>query len=290
MDCPWCNPSTTDRVQTIRRTMKNNVILITGSTDGIGRQAALELAATGATIVVHGRDHDRGRKTVDEIRTATGNQNVELVIADLSSLRQVREMAGKILRSYNRLDVLVNNAGVFMKTRQLSADGFELTFAVNHLAPFLLTNLLLVLLRKSSAARVITVSSVAHMRGTVDFENLQGEKAFGGYNAYARSKLANVLFTYELARRLEGTTVTANCLHPGVIATKLLRTGFSMSGAHPADGAATIVYLATSPAVGSMSGRYFENMREVSSSPTTHNKDLQHKLWEISERLTALPQ
>jgi NAD(P)-dependent dehydrogenase (short-subunit alcohol dehydrogenase family) len=268
--------------------MKNNVILITGSTDGIGRQAALELAATGATIIVHGRDHDRGRKTVTDIQTATGNHNVDLLIADLSSLHQVRLLADMVLSSYKRLDVLVHNAGVFMKTRQLSEDGFEMTFAVNHLAPFLLTNLLMDLLRQSSPARIITVSSVTHMRVTLDFQNLQGEKAFGGYNAYSLSKLANVFFTYELARRLEGTGVTANCLHPGVIATKLLRAGFNISGAHPADGAATIVYLATSSDVDAVSGKYFENKREVSSSPTTHNKELQLKLWEISEKLTGL--
>lgn len=268
--------------------MKNNVILITGSTDGIGRQAALELASTGAIILVHGRDRDRGEKIVNEIRIATGNQKVSLLTANLSSLRQVRQLAGEVISSYGRLDVLVNNAGVFMKTRQLSEDGFEMTFAVNHLAPFLLTNLLLDLLRKSPPARIVTVSSVAHMRGTMDFENLQGEKAFGGYNAYALSKMANILFSYELARKLEGTGVTANCLHPGVIATKLLRTGFNISGAHPADGAATIVYLATSPAVGTISGKYFENKREISSSPTTHNTGLQRKLWEISEKLTGL--
>jgi NAD(P)-dependent dehydrogenase (short-subunit alcohol dehydrogenase family) len=268
--------------------MKNKVILITGSTDGIGRQAALELAATGAKIIVHGRDTVRGERIVNEIRTATGNRNVDLLVADFSSLQQVRQLAGKILSWYERLDVLVNNAGVFMKSREMTEEGHEMTFAVNHLAPFLLTNLLLGLLRNSSPARVITVASVAHMRGKMDFENLQGERAFGGYNAYALSKLANILFTYELARRIEGTGVTANCLHPGVIDTKLLRTGFSFAGVHPADGASTIVYLATSVAVGKTSGKYFENKREVSSSPASHNTDFQKKLWAISETLTGL--
>lgn len=268
--------------------MKSSVVVITGSTDGIGRQAALELAATGATIVVHGRDRARGQKAVSEIRSATGNEHVDLLIADLSSLRQVRGLANEILVRYHRIDVLINNAGVYMKTRVLTEDGAELTFAVNHLAPFLLTNLLLERLKKSSPARIITVSSVAHMRGTLDFDNLQGEKTFGAYEAYSRSKLANVLFTYELARRLEGTGVTANCLHPGVIATKLLRAGFSFSGAPVENGASTIVYLATSPEVEKVSGGYFENRRAVSSSRLTHNEDCQKRLWEVSEGLSGL--
>jgi NAD(P)-dependent dehydrogenase (short-subunit alcohol dehydrogenase family) len=259
--------------------MKSSVVVITGSTDGIGRQAALELAATGATIVVHGRDRARGQKAVSEIRSATGNEHIDLLIADLSSLRQVRGLADEILVRYHRIDVLINNAGVYMKTRVLTEDGAELTFAVNHLAPFLLTNLLLERLKKSSPARIITVSSVAHMRGTLDFDNLQGEKTFGAYEAYSRSKLANVLFTYELARRLEGTGVTANCL---------LRAGFSFSGAPVENGASTIVYLATSPEVEKVSGGYFENRRAVSSSRLTHNEDCQKRLWEVSEGLSGL--
>jgi retinol dehydrogenase-14 len=224
--------------------MQDKTILITGSTDGIGRQAALELAALGSRVIVHGRNASRGRTVVEEIQTATGNQNVDLIIADLSSQKQVRQLAAEVLKRYDRLHVLVNNAGVFMNERQVTEDGLETTFAVNHLAPFLLTNLLLDLLKKSAPSRVVTVSSVVHTRGKIDFDNLQAEKRFGSYSAYALSKLANVLFTYQLARLLEGTGVTVNCLHPGVVGTKLLRVGFDMPGSSTADTAPRVCFSA----------------------------------------------
>ena len=238
--------------------MHNKVILITGSTDGIGREAALELAARGFTVFVHGRSIFRARNVAEEIRTATGNKHAEVLAADLSSQRQVRELASEISKRCDSLDVLINNAGVFMNERQVTEDGLELSFAVNHLAPFLLTNLLLGLLQKSTPARIITVSSMVHAQGRVDFSDLQSEKRFVGYDAYALSKLGNVLFTYELAERLQGTGVTANCLHPGVIATKLLRAAFESDGASPAEGAATMLYLATSPEVEQVTGRYYQ--------------------------------
>jgi len=268
--------------------MKDKVALITGSTDGIGRQAALELASMGATVYVHGRDALRGGNVVEEIRKATGNQRVELLIADLSSLEHVRRLAAEVIERCTNLHILINNAGVFMTERRMTQDGFETTFQVNHLAPFLLTNLLLDLLKKSAPARVITVSSVAHTRGSLDFENLQSEKNFGGYSAYARSKLANVLFTYELAERLKGTDVTSNCLHPGVVGTKLLRTGFDMQGASTADGAETIVYLANSPEVDGVSGLYFQDKRQTPSSPVTYDVELRKTFWQASERFTGL--
>jgi NAD(P)-dependent dehydrogenase (short-subunit alcohol dehydrogenase family) len=268
--------------------MKNKVVLITGSTDGIGRQAAVELAALGATVLVHGRNESRGKVAVEEIQTSTGNQKVDLLISDLSSLKQVRELAAEVERRYDRLDVLLNNAGVFMNERILTEDGFEMTYAVNHLAPFLLTNLLLNLLKKSAPSRVVTVSSVAHTRGRIDFENLQAEKTFAGYYAYALSKLANVLFTYQLARLLEGAGVTSNCLHPGVIGTKLLRTGFNMPGASTADGAETLVHLASSPEVQRTTGKYFQNRVSISSSPTTYDETLQRELWKVSQKQTGL--
>ena len=268
--------------------MKDKIVLITGSTDGIGRQAAVELAALGGTILIHGRDADRGKSAVEEIQTATGNQNVDLFIADLSSQRQVRRFAAEVSDRYHNLHVLINNAGVFMNDRQLTEDGVEMTFAVNYLAPFLLTNLLLDLLKQSAPSRVITVSSVAHTRGKLDFENLQAEKSFGGYSAYALSKLANVLFTFELAERLRGTNVTSNCLHPGVIDTKLLRTGFTMAGGSTADGAETLIYLATSPDVEGTTGKYFQDKAEAPSSPTTLDATLRKNLWEKSEALTGL--
>ncbi len=268
--------------------MQDKVILITGSTDGIGRQAALELAALGSTVIVHGRDASRGKTVVEEIQTATGNQKVDLFTADLSSQKQVRQLATEVTRRYDHLHVLINNAGVFMNERQVTEDGLETTFAVNHLAPFLLTNLLLDLLKKSAPSRIITVSSVVHTRGRIDFDNLQAEKKFGGYDAYALSKLANVLFTYELARQLTGSGVTANCLHPGVIGTKLLRNGFNTSGSSPADGAETIVYLAVSPEVEQVTGKYFQDKLGTPSSQETYDQDLRKKLWSISEKLTGL--
>jgi retinol dehydrogenase-14 len=268
--------------------MKNKVVLITGSTDGIGRQAAVELAAAGSTLFVHGRNPARGNTVVEEIRSSTGNHNVELLNADLYSLRQVRELAAEVHRRTDRLDVLVNNAGVFMNDRRMTEDGFEMTYAVNHLAPFLLTNLLLDLLKRSAPARIITVSSVAHTRGRIDFENLQSEKSFGGYYAYAASKLANVLFTYQLAKRLEGTGVTSNCLHPGVIGTKLLRAGFNMPGASTSDGAETLVHLVGSADLASVTGKYFQNKLSLSSSPVTYDEALQRQLWKVSEKQAGL--
>jgi NAD(P)-dependent dehydrogenase (short-subunit alcohol dehydrogenase family) len=270
--------------------MRNKVILITGSTDGIGRQTAVELAALGATVLVHGRNPARGKTVVEEIQTSTGNKKVDLFIADLASLKQVRELAAEVQRRYDRLDVLLNNAGVFMNERKLTEDGFEMTYAVNHLAPFLLTNLLLGLLKKTTPSRIVTVSSVAHTRGRLDFENLQAEKTFGGYYAYALSKLANVLFAYQLARQLEGTGVTSNCLHPGVIGTKLLRSGFNMPGASTADGAETLIHLASSPDVEHVTGKYFQNKISISSSPVTYDETLQRELWKVSQKQTGLPE
>lgn len=274
--------------------MQDKIILITGSTDGIGRQAALELAALGSRVIVHGRDASRGKTVVEEIQTATGNQKVDLFIADFSSQKQVRQLAAKVNRRYDHLHVLINNAGVFMNERQVTEDGLETTFAVNHLAPFLLTNLLLDLLKKSAPSRIVTVSSIAHTRGRIEVDNLQAEKKFSGYGAYALSKLANVLFTYELAHQLTGSGVTANCLHPGVIGTKLLRNGFNISGSSPADGAETIVYLAVSPEVEQVTGKYFQDKLDTPSSQETYNQESPEKVVERqreAERtsLTSVP-
>lgn len=268
--------------------MQNKVVLITGSTDGIGRQAALELAARGFTVFVHGRSLARARNVAEEIRTATGNKNVEYLEADLSSQRQVRELAAEVEGRCDALHVLINNAGVFMNERQVTVDGLELTFAVNHLAPFLLTNLLLGLLQKSSPSRIITVSSMVHARSKIDFSDLQSGKKFAGYDAYAQSKLGNILFTFELAERLQGTGVTANCLHPGVIATKLLRAAFDSDGASPADGAQTMIYLASSPELEQVTGKYYQENRETRSAPLTYDRELRKMFWQISEQLTGI--
>ena len=268
--------------------MKNKTVLVTGSTDGIGKQTALELAQQGAQVIVHGRSADKARTVRDDIRRATGNDRVAYAVADLASLVDVRSLAQHVLMDYDRLDVLINNAGTFMQERTLSPDGYELTLAINHLAPFLLTNLLLDRLQASAPARVITVSSVAHNRVRVDFDNLNGEKSFGGYAAYALSKLANVLFAYELAERVKAAGVTSNALHPGVITTKLLASGFNTTGSSLAEGAATSVYLASSPDVHGVTGQYFDKCRAVASSPLSHDRGLQQQLWQISEQLTGL--
>ena len=274
--------------------MDGKVVLVTGSTDGIGKQTAYSLASKGATVLLHGRNSLRGEKVQDEIRRMTGNTSLQFFQAELSSAKDIQKLANQIKESHGRLDVLINNAGTFQQERILNDDGLEITFIVNYLAQFRLTHELLDLLKrsasKSASSRIINVASAAHWNASaMDWSNLQGEKRYDGFRAYARSKLAVVLFTYALAMRLEGTGVTANCLHPGVIKTKLLRAGFGdYPGDTPENGARTSVYLASSPEVEGISGRYFEKCRPVQSSPISYDLELQEKLWQISTELTGL--
>jgi NAD(P)-dependent dehydrogenase (short-subunit alcohol dehydrogenase family) len=263
-------------------------ILITGATDGIGLASAVELARPGHHILVHGRNPARGQQAVQEISRATGNSRVELLLADLTSLAAVRALAAQVTSKYPRLDILINNAGVFMPRRTLTSDGFEVTFAVNHLAHFLLTNLLLDLLKASAPARIIHVSSGTHRSGRVEWDNLMGERRYDGYAAYANSKLANVLFAYALADRLRATRVTSNALHPGVIATKLLRAGWGGGGRELSRGAETVVYAATAPELETVTGRYFSDGRQAASSAASHDQELERKLWETSAALVGL--
>ncbi len=265
--------------------MKDKTILVTGATDGIGRQTALELAQRGAHVLLHGRNPKRAPAVLAELRHRTGNERLEYLNADFAALAEVRALAEAVLARYDRLDALINNAGVFMPQRQLSRDGLELTFAVNHLAPFLLTNSLLPRLKRSAPARIVIVSSTTHQGEHLDFDDLQSEQRYDGYTAYARSKLANVLFTYALAERLKGTGVTANALHPGAVSTKLLHAGWGAGGASVAAGAATPVYLATAPEVEGVTGRYFANQRPTRSAPATYDRALQERLWAASEAL-----
>jgi NAD(P)-dependent dehydrogenase (short-subunit alcohol dehydrogenase family) len=263
--------------------MPEKIILITGSTDGIGRETARQLAQLGMTVVVHGRSADRCEAARDDIRAATGNPRVDFVVADLSSQRQVRQLAAEIIARYERLHVLINNAGVILLQRQLSEDGAEMSFAVNYLAPFLLTHLLRDLLKQSAPARIVNVSSTAHYDAPLKFDNLQGERNYNGIVAYKVAKLGNVLFTYELADRLAGSGITVNCLHPGVVATKLLDTGWGWSnGLTSAQGAALSVYLATSPEVEHISGQYFESRSAGGASPKARDVNLRRKLWDIA--------
>jgi NAD(P)-dependent dehydrogenase (short-subunit alcohol dehydrogenase family) len=269
--------------------MKGKIVLITGSTDGIGKAAALELTRMGAKVILHGRNPGRCYRVLAEVQKASKGATPGCFAADLSSLKEVRKLAEDIRANTTKLDVMINNAGVFMTERRLTEDGFETTFAVNHLAPFLLTHLLCDLLTSNAPARIINVSSVSHQRARIDFENLQGEKEFTGYGAYALSKAANILTTYELAERLEASRVTVNCLHPGVINTKLLREGFGgMFGAPPTVGAATLVYLASAPEVGATTGRYFVKNREEETAPSTHDRAVRQQLWTVSEHLFGL--
>lgn len=266
----------------------NKTFLITGATDGIGRQTALELARLGARVIVHGRSPEQAAAARDAIRRAAQTDRVEAAAADLSSLDQVRELADDVSRRFDQLNGLINNAGVFLNERRESADGYELTWAVNHLAHFLLTNLLLEPLLAGAPSRVITVSSAAHARGRIDFDDLNFERSFNGYGAYAASKLANVLFAFALAERWQADGITSNALHPGVIATKLLAAGFKSTGGSLSEGAATSVYLASSPEVETITGEYFDHKRVAAPSAAARDRDLQRRLWEVSARQVGL--
>jgi retinol dehydrogenase-12 len=265
--------------------MDGKTVLITGATNGIGKAAALELAKMGASLVIVGRNPAKTQDTVAEIKATSGNPNVEYLLADLSSMAEVRKLAEAFKSKHARLDVLINNAGAMFAKRQETVDGYEMTFAINHLSYFLLTNLLLDTLKASAPARIINVSSDAHRIGELDFDDLHSTRGYGmgGMRAYGISKLANVMFTYELARRLEGTGVTANVLHPGFVATGFGRNNgtwldLGMRLAHlfaisPEKGAETIVYLASSPQLIGVTGKYWEKGREVASSKPSYDQE-----------------
>ena len=279
--------------------MGEKICLITGATSGIGKATAVGLANMGASVVIVGRDRGRGEAAVSHIKEKSANASVGLMLADVSSQEEIRRLADEFKEAYPRLDVLVNNAGVIRSKRITTADGLETTFAVNHLAYFLLTNLLLDRLKAGAPSRIVNVASGEQRNATIDFDDLQGEKGYTGAKAYSQSKLATVLFTYELARRLQGTGVTANCLHPGVVGTNL---GSGVSGAFgfmvramtplmksPAKGAETSIYLASSPEVEGLSGGYFVKKAEARSSDVSYDERLARRLWEASAELTKLP-
>jgi retinol dehydrogenase 14 len=285
--------------------MAGRVCLVTGATSGIGKATATGLAHLGADLVLVARDPARGAATMAEIRTVTGNPRIELLQADLSSQAAIRHAAEDYRRGHDRLHVLVNNAGGSWATRHTTADGLELTFAVNHLAYFLLTNLLLDLLRAGAPARIVNVTSSAQAFGDIHFDDLQFERRYRGQAAYNQSKLANVLFTYELAHRLDGTGVTVNCLAPGVTRTNFgrddsgpvmrlltpLARPFMRS---PEEGAATAVWLASSPQAAAVTGRYYLRRRARPtprrSSRRSYDTELARRLWQVSEELTGLRQ
>ena len=280
------------------RSMRGKVCLITGATSGIGKAAALELARRGATLALVGRTRWKCERTVQEIADKTGNTSVEYFLADLAYQRHVRELARDFQSRYDRLDVLLNNAGAIVLSRQRTADGIELTFALNHLGYFLLTGLLLDTIKASAPARIVNVSSDAHQRAILELEDLQCEHEYRGFWAYARSKLANLLFTYELARRLEGAEVTVNALHPGLVSTnflsnngmigKFLRMFLVIRGVSPEQGADTAVYLASTRDVEGVSGKYFIDRQPVLSSDASYDRELALGLWQSSLELTGM--
>jgi NAD(P)-dependent dehydrogenase (short-subunit alcohol dehydrogenase family) len=283
----------------VTRSMAGKTVLITGGTGGIGKATAIGLAAMGARVGITGRDLGRAEAVAVDIRRSMGNQDVGAFGADLSSQAEVRRLAAEVLDAYPRLDVLVNNVGGSWATRHVTADGLERTFAVNHLAAFLLTNLLLDRLKASAPARVVTVSSAAQSTGTIDFDDLQGERDYSERKAYPQSKLASLMFTYELARRLEGTGVTANALHPGVVNTgfgaedpglifKVLVPVMRPFMKTPAKGAATSIFLASSPQVNGVSGQYFANSSPRTSNKASYDVAAAARLWQVSAGLVGL--
>jgi NAD(P)-dependent dehydrogenase (short-subunit alcohol dehydrogenase family) len=271
--------------------------LVTGATSGIGQVLARELARRGATVVLHGRSAERGAATLAAIRAQVPGAQVELLLADLSVQAEVRRLAAALRAGHQRLHLLLNNAGGLNPRREVTPEGLEVTFATNHLAPFLLTTLLLDLLLASAPARVVTVASRAHWRGRMHFDDLQLSRGYGGWRAYQQSKLANILFTVELARRLEGTGVVANAVHPGVVATgfggsKPGPTRWAMRLARPflltaEQGARTPLWVATAKELAQVNGRYFSNGKEARPSARAQDVEAARRLWEVSERLVS---
>jgi len=281
-----------------RRPMAGKTVLITGASGGIGRATAVGLATMGAHLAITGRDRGRTAGAADEIRAAGGGQ-VDVFVADLSDQGEVRRLAGEVLQRLSRIDVLINNVGGYWNTRHVTADGLEYTLALNHLAAFLLTQLLLDRLTQSTPARVVTVSSNVQAQGRIDFDDIQGMRSYSGARAYNQSKLANVLFTYELARRLPAESVTANALQPGVVSTSfgaedpatvqrvfipflrpLMKT--------PAQGAAMSIQLASAPDLDQVTGRYFANGKPKKSSPRSYDEAAAMRLWQVSADLVGL--
>jgi retinol dehydrogenase 12 len=279
--------------------LKDKVCVVTGGTDGIGKAAAHELARQGARLLIHGRDPEKGQRVVAEFKARSGNSGVEFLQADFGSLAEVRRLAAAVTERAPRVDVLINNAGAFFGRRTVSKDGYELTWAVNHLAPFLLTHLLMDTLRAAPRARIVTTASNTHQRARIRFDDLQTTGKYTAMGAYSHSKLANILFTRALARRLKGTEVTATCLHPGFVRTEIGRnidSAFtrwalglvSRFARSPEKGAQTLVYLAASPQVQGASGGYYYDCREIPPSAAAQDDEVAERLWEVSARMVGV--
>lgn len=279
--------------------MKRRICVVTGSNSGIGKETALQLASMGATVVMVVRNRERGEAARAQIVQSTVDSSTDLIICDLSSIESIRQFTRAFRNKYDRIHVLINNAGAFVQNRRVTVDGFERTLAVNYLAPFLLTHELLRLLKADAPSRVINVASGMHSSGRVDFDDLQGEKRYSGMRAYANSKLMLLMFTYELARRLRGSGVTVNAVHPGFVATNLGSNSGSLSVAlayklmrpfqvSAKKGAETSVYVASSTEVEGVTGKYFVKKREEPSSPMSYDEQLQRRLWDTTTRLLGL--
>lgn len=278
--------------------MKNKICIITGANSGIGKVTALELAKLGATIIMVCRNSKKGEEALAEIVSKSKNDNVHLMLCDFASQKSIRYFVEEFKVNYDRLDILINNAGFVSPKRNLTKDGIEETFAVNHLGYFLLTNLLIEKIKKSDSGRIINVSSAGHWIGDIDFDNLNSEKGYNSFKVYCNSKLANIVFTRELARRLEGTNITVNCLHPGAVNTNFasnmnskfnfLSNMFKSFMITPEQGAETQIYLATSPDVQNITGQYFDKKKIAKSSKKSVDKELAQKLWKVSEQMTDL--
>ncbi len=272
--------------------------LITGANSGIGKATAKELAKLGAAIILVSRNHTRGERTLKELKTITGSNKFYLYITDLSSQNSILELSEEIKNKFNSLDILINNAGAYFSKRHVTIDGIEATFAVNFLSRFLLTNLLLENILRSRQGRIINLSGEFHRKGRINFEDIEFSKNYSAFKAICQARLADVLFTYELSRRLKETNVTSNCLHPGLVATNLiyndpdsslikrfLYKSMSPFLKSPGEGAETVVYLASSPEVANVSGKYFIDKKCVKSSAISYNKDIAKQLWKLSEQM-----
>ena len=276
--------------------MQGKVCLVTGSSSGMGLVTARELASMGATVVMLCRNRTRGEAVQAQVKEASGNPQVDLIVADLSELSQVRRAAEEFKRHYTRLHVLINNAGGINAERKVTSDGLEATFVTNYLAPFLLTQLLLEVLEASAPARIVNISAPAHKIGKIDFTDLQGAQRYNALKAYSQAKLAQIYFTYELAERLAGTGVTVNALDPGHVVTNFNKSTkglihviaqviYFFDGISPEKGAQTILYLATSPEVEGMSGKYFLDSEPISSSRRSYDVAVRQRLWSVSDAL-----
>jgi retinol dehydrogenase 14 len=279
--------------------MSGKIVMVTGANAGIGKETALALAKLGARVVCVCRDRGRGEAAVAEIRQRSGNDQVELMLCDLSSQQSIRAFAEEYKRTHDRLHVLVNNAGVVIQNRQVTVDGLEATFALDHLGYFLLAHLLLDVIKASAPARIVNVSSDAHRAGRIDFDDLQFEKKkYAAFGAYCQAKLANIMFTYDLAERLEGTGVTVNAVHPGPVNTNfgsdstgffnLAMRVFKLFALTPEQGAQTSIYAASSPEVEGLTGKYWSKNKPVKSKAESYDVSIRKRLWELSERMTGL--